>query len=332
MKNVKLPTSGTTYRYAINSPSESGKPYLLFLHGFPESSYSWVNQIEYFTRRGYGIIAPDLLGTGGTDKPVELEAYSLKTMASEVAELLDCEGIENVVAVSHDLGSFLLSRFHTYQSKYLSALAFLDIGYFAPGVDVNMTYVETYNNISQAEVGYPALGYWYYYDQPDGHVLMDEHLTIAKLDSFYSLIYSSNTPTDWIEHIAKIGASQEWLAADRMAEYGNSYITNSTREQWKTITQAQGGVEAAQRWYKALLRGINSKDEDEVRSMSGIIEQPSLFIGADRDPVGLPARQLMATLPYAPRMHVKSVDSGHFLHIEQADEVNEHLYEFFQSL
>jgi pimeloyl-ACP methyl ester carboxylesterase len=103
MKSVKLPTSGTTYRYAINSPSESGKPYLLFLHGFPESSYSWVNQIEYFTRRGYGIIAPDLLGTGGTDKPVELEAYSLKTMASEVAQLLDCEGIENVVAVSHDL-------------------------------------------------------------------------------------------------------------------------------------------------------------------------------------------------------------------------------------
>ncbi|RYN47470.1 hypothetical protein AA0118_g12211 [Alternaria tenuissima] len=329
MKSVKLPTSGTTYRYAINSPSESGKPYILFLHGFPESSYSWVNQIEYFTRRGYGIIAPDLLGTGGTDKPVELEAYSLKTMASEVAQLLDCEGIENVVAVSHDLGSFLLSRFHTYQSKYLSALAFLDIGYFAPGVDVNMTYVETYNNISQAEVGYPALGYWYYYNQPDGHVLMDEH---ASLDSFYSLHYSSNTPTDWIEHIAKIGAFQEWLAADRMAEYGNDYITNSTREQWKTITRAQGGIEAAQKWYKALLQGVNSKNEDDVRSMSGIIEQPSLFIAADRDAVGLPARQLMATLPYAPGMRIRSVDSGHFLHIEQADEVNEHLYEFIQSL
>lgn len=103
MKNVKLPVSGTTYRYAINPPLEKEKPYLLFLHGFPETSYSWVNQIEYFTRRGYGIIAPDLLGTGGTDKPVKLEAYSLKTMASEIAELLDCEGLDKVVAVSHDL-------------------------------------------------------------------------------------------------------------------------------------------------------------------------------------------------------------------------------------
>lgn len=117
-----------------------------------------------------------------------------------------------------------------------------------------------------------------------------------------------------------------------MAEYGNDYITNSTREQWKTITRAQGGIEAAQKWYKALLQGVNSKNEDDVRSMSGTIEQPSLFIAADRDAVGLPARQLMATLPYAPGMRIRSVDSGHFLHIEQADEVNEHLYEFIQSL
>ena len=103
MKNARLPTSGRTYRYAINPPLEKEKPYLLFLHGFPESSYSWINQIEYFTRRGYGIIAPDLLGTGGTDKPAALEAYSLKTMSSEIAELLECEGIEKVVGVSHDL-------------------------------------------------------------------------------------------------------------------------------------------------------------------------------------------------------------------------------------
>lgn len=80
------------------------------------------------------------------------------------------------------------------------------------------------------------------------------------------------------------------------------------------------------------MQGINSADEDEIRSMSGLIEQPSLFIGAERDPVGIPARQLMTTLPYAPAMRIRSVDSGHFLHIEQADEVNEHLYKFFQSL
>ncbi|KAI4680729.1 uncharacterized protein J4E84_007869 [Alternaria hordeiaustralica] len=327
MKNVKLPVSGTTYRYAINPPFDKGKPYLLFLHGFPETSYSWVNQIEYFTRRGYGIIAPDLLGTGGTDKPVELEAYSLKTMASEIAELLDCEGLDKVVAVSHDLGSFLLSRFHAYHPQYLSALAFLDIGYYGPGTDFNQTFVEAYNNMSQATFGYPILGYWYYFDQPDAHVLLDAHL-----DSAYSLMFSSDTPKVMVENFNTIGALQKWLSADRRAEFGNDFITTSTREQWKTITRAQGGLEAGLRWYKSFLRGINSADEDEIRSMSGIIEQPSLFVAAERDAVGIPSEQLRTMLPYAPKMQIRSVDAGHFVHIEQADEVNEALYDFIQGL
>ncbi|KAH6638715.1 putative epoxide hydrolase 2 [Boeremia exigua] len=326
MKNAKLPASGRTYRYAIKAPLEKEKPHLLFLHGFPESSYSWINQIEYFTRRGYGIIAPDLLGTGGTDKPIELEAYNLKTMSAEVAELLDCEGIEKVVAVSHDLGSFLLSRLHTYQSKYLSALALLDIGYIGPGVDLNQSYVEAYNSITQAGLGYPVLGYWYYHNEPDAHTLMD-----ANLNSMYSLYYTSNT-TNWVEHFNKVGMLQKWLAADQTAEYGNEFITNSTREQWVSITRAQGGLEAPLKWYKAFLQGINSADEDDIRSTSGKIEQPSLFIAAEQDTVGIPAAQLSAMLPYAPAMQIRTIDAGHFVHVEKAREVNEVLYDFFQSL
>ncbi|THY80317.1 alpha/beta-hydrolase [Aureobasidium pullulans] len=335
MKNVELPVSGTTYRYAINPPLEKEKPYLLFLHGFPETSYSWVNQIECFTRRGYGIIAPDLLGTGGTDKPVELEAYSLKTMASEIAELLDCEGLDKVVAVSHDLGSFLLSRFYTYQSQYLSALAILDIGYNAPGTDLNQTYVEAYNNYSQATFGYPVLGRTRPFGCTRKFNIITEHvlkLTAVQLDSLYSLMYSSDTPKVMVENFNTIGALQEWLAADRRAEFGNDFITNSTREQWKTITRAQGGLEAGLKWYKSYLRGINSADEDEIRSMSGVIEQPSLFIGAEKDSVGIPSEQLLSTLPFAPGMQIRTVSAGHFLHIEKADEVNEVLYNFIQSV
>ena len=56
--------------------------------------------------------------------------------------------------------------------------------------------------------------------------------------------------------------------------------------------------------------------------MSGVIEQPSLFIAAERDSVGIPSEQLRSTLPYAPGMKIRTVDAGHFLHIERADEVN----------
>ena len=51
--------------------------------------------------KGYGILAPDLLGYGGTDKPKELEAFRYK-MADEVVGILDHERVEKVLGVAHD--------------------------------------------------------------------------------------------------------------------------------------------------------------------------------------------------------------------------------------
>jgi pimeloyl-ACP methyl ester carboxylesterase len=90
--SVKLP-SGTTYRYVFCPPSASGKRYLLFMHGFPDSSYGWANQIEYFTRHGYGVIAPNMLGYGGTDKPEDFDSYRLNNLSSGLVDFLDCERV-----------------------------------------------------------------------------------------------------------------------------------------------------------------------------------------------------------------------------------------------
>lgn len=101
-KSVKLPSS-TTYRYIFSSPRDIQKPFLLFLHGFPETSHGWYHQILYFTEQGYGIIAPDLLAYGGTDKPGNLEAYNFKRMAAHLGELLDSERVNTAIGVAHDL-------------------------------------------------------------------------------------------------------------------------------------------------------------------------------------------------------------------------------------
>lgn len=94
--------NGTTYNYVHIAPSGKTKPYVLFLHGFPSSSYDWRHQIHHFAQLGYGILAPDLLGYGGTDKPKELEAYKLKKMSEEVMGLLDAQGVGKVIGVGHD--------------------------------------------------------------------------------------------------------------------------------------------------------------------------------------------------------------------------------------
>lgn len=99
-KSTRL-LNGTTYSYVRIKP-KSKKPWLLFLHGFPSSSFDWRNQIGFFSDLGYGILAPDLLGYGGTDKPTEVAAYTTKKMSEEVVAILDAEGVNRVVGVAHD--------------------------------------------------------------------------------------------------------------------------------------------------------------------------------------------------------------------------------------
>ena len=99
-KLTRLP-NGTTYDSVLIDPKQD-KAYLLFLHGFPSSSYDWRHQISFFSSLGYGVLAPDLLGYGGTDKPSQLEPYKLKQMSEDIIGLLDHHGIKEVIGVGHD--------------------------------------------------------------------------------------------------------------------------------------------------------------------------------------------------------------------------------------
>ena len=95
-------SKGPTYSYICIRPHVKGNPYILLLHGFPSSSYDWRHQIHHFAERGYGVVAPDLLGYGGTDKPHDVMAYRAKKMAEVIIEILDHEEIEAVLGVAHD--------------------------------------------------------------------------------------------------------------------------------------------------------------------------------------------------------------------------------------
>ena len=92
---------GFTYNY-YHSPPQDGKITILFSHGFPSTSFDWHHQVTFFKSLGYGLVVPDLLGYGGTDKPTTPESYRLKLIAKDVVEILDKEGVETAIAVGHD--------------------------------------------------------------------------------------------------------------------------------------------------------------------------------------------------------------------------------------
>ena len=94
---------GFTYSYyASVRDVNSAKPTLLFLHGFPSTSYDWRRQVEFFVPKGFPVIVPDLLGYGGTDKPIDAQFYKWGDMAGDVIDILDAEKVEKVIAIGPD--------------------------------------------------------------------------------------------------------------------------------------------------------------------------------------------------------------------------------------
>ncbi|PSN61569.1 alpha/beta-hydrolase [Corynespora cassiicola Philippines] len=310
VKSATIP-SGETYRYVFSPPFQPEKPYLLFLHGFPESSYSWTNQIDYFIRHGYGVIAPDLLGTGGTDSPAELSAYRFRDMVSQINQLLDCEGVGQVIGVGHDFGTRMLSRIHTYSPERLSALAFVGMGYAAPGTDINEDIVYAINNATLASRGYTIFGYWLLTSKTDAASIIDPHLS-----SVYTLAFTENTNL-FRDNFAQIGGFEAWLQQDRQAEIGGEYVSKVTQEQWVAIARAQGGLSGPLKWYQSMWRGINTRDEQENISRPGAIEKPTLLLLADRDAVGEPSMQLNSTVPHAQNLRLLGKLISNYTHFSE---------------
>jgi soluble epoxide hydrolase/lipid-phosphate phosphatase len=172
---TKLP-SGVTYSYT-HIPANASQPTILFIHGFPSSSYDWRHQITYFSSLGYGIIAPDLLGYGETDKPTKLTDYRGKKMASEIKEILDLVKVPKVHGVAHDWGCFLLARLANYHPERFISFSFLAASYRPPGQIMN---VDQFNVISKEKLGYEMYGYWKFFEKENAGQIVKDHVSLSR--------------------------------------------------------------------------------------------------------------------------------------------------------
>ncbi|KAF8859296.1 alpha/beta-hydrolase [Acephala macrosclerotiorum] len=211
---VRLP-SGVTYAHTY-IPAKAGNATILFLHGFPSSSYDWRHQITHFSSLGYGVIAPDLLGYGETDKPTSVSDYRGIKMAAEINELLEHANLSKVHGVAHDWGSFLLSRLANYYPQRLLSCSFLVVAYRAPGQNMN---VDAVNALTKEKLGWKMCGYWKFFEKEDAGQILKDHI-----ESFLSILYPEDDST-WKEHLAPISALEAFVKSGKLARRG-SYITN----------------------------------------------------------------------------------------------------------
>jgi len=121
----RVDVNGVGIEYQVTG---QGRPVVL-LHGFPDSGRLWRHQVAALAEAGFRVIVPDLRGYGLSDKPSEVEAYSLPLLAGDVMAVLADAGAERAHVVGHDWGAALAWAIASLAPGTVDHLAVLSVGH-----------------------------------------------------------------------------------------------------------------------------------------------------------------------------------------------------------
>ncbi|KIP06414.1 hypothetical protein PHLGIDRAFT_106968 [Phlebiopsis gigantea 11061_1 CR5-6] len=313
-KDVVTPR-GLKYHYYYY-PAELGKHTLLFCHGFPSSSSDWSGIALYFKEQGYGLVIPDMLGYGGTDKPADPAMYIQSAMSQDIVSILDAERIEKVVAIGHDWGSASVSRLANWYPERVIAYAFLAVSY-SPPRSKNYDYDVFLARLKQ-KYGYELFGYWGFFNRDDADQVIQDHI-----ESFMSLLWPYD-PKYWIDRFARTGGIERTLHEDWTAPLP-AYVSEADKDVF-IATFCSNGFVGPTCWYKTVLRGFSPADDDKrAYPPAGV---PVFFGAAKNDYVCLPS------LGYdvfkgehftEGQVTTKEYDADHWLILSKASEISRDL-------
>ncbi|MCB1140321.1 MAG: haloalkane dehalogenase [Leptospiraceae bacterium] len=121
--------------YVAEGP-ESGKTVLL-LHGEPSWSYLYRKMIPPLAKAGFRVIAPDLIGFGKSDKPVNQSDYSYASHMDWLTSFMEALDLKDIHLFCQDWGGLLGLRLAGEKPDRFAKIAagntFLPTGDQAPG-------------------------------------------------------------------------------------------------------------------------------------------------------------------------------------------------------
>lgn len=113
----------------------AGEPVLL-LHGEPTWSYLYRTMIPVLTGAGLRAVAPDLIGFGRSDKPLDPAAYTYQSHVDWTWALIESLGLDGITLVGQDWGSLiglrLVAEHPDRFARVVMANGFLPTGDVAP--------------------------------------------------------------------------------------------------------------------------------------------------------------------------------------------------------
>ena len=298
-------------------------PIVLFVHGFPESWYSWRHQLPAVAESGWRAVAIDVRGYGSSEAPEDIGAYRLVHLAGDCVGVIEALGETSAVIVGPAWGSPIASAAARLRADVFSAVALLSVTY------------DPRNEHRPSEV-FRAMGgddeFYIEYFQEPGRAEAEIAVDPARwLEGFYFSASGDSPPLAEGEKpmglVAQGGKLRDrmrfpdgpldWMSANDLAFYVGEF--------------ARAGFTGGLNRYRCV-----DLDWADLRAWHGVpLRQPSLFIGGERDGPTLWGAGSIARYPQTlPNLHASVIlpGVGHWMQQEDAAGVNAALLGFLASL
>ena len=301
-------------------------PAVLLCHGFPESWYSWRHQLPALAEASFRAIAPDMRGYGQTDRPEQIDQYTLLHLVGDTVGLLDALSIETTVIVGHDWGAPVAWCAALLRPDRFRGVVGLSVP-FIPRVPMRPTSL-----MPQTE---DALFYQLYFQSP-GVAEAEFEQDVAR--SIRSLLYSASGDAPrrdtgaadgevgmvprrggFLSRLINPDQLPSWLKQEDVDFYVNEFQRTGFR----------GGLN----WYRNI-----DRNWELLAPFSGArVSVPALYIAGDRDlVVRFPGMNfIFASLPhFVPQLRGKIMlpGCGHWTQQERPQDVNRALLDFLRGL
>ena len=309
-----LPVGEGSLRVAIQGEG----PLVLMVHGFPESWYSWRHQMAPIAAAGFTAAAIDVRGYGGSDKPHPVDAYAMERLVGDVAGAIDAlsPGGAPAVLIGHDWGAPIVWNSALTRPDRVRAVAGLSVPYM--GVP-NRSFSEVYEEI------FTSRGKFFYqhYFQAEGVAEAEMEADVrGALRKFYYAISGEAPDGTWpldklvgdslLHRLPDPNPFPAWLG-DADLDY--------------FVGEFEGSG------FRGPINRYRNHDRDFawLQQFQGrTIDQPSLFIGGERDLVlSMFGRVDFAALMKSQLTDLRGADilpgCGHWTQQEKPTEVNERL-------
>lgn len=313
IKHRKVQANGVNLHVA-----EAGEgPLVLMLHGFPELWYSWRHQLPALAQAGYHAVAPDVRGYGDSDKPHEIDAYTMRELTADAVGILEALGEDQAVIVGHDWGAPMAWNSAALYPDRFRAVIGLSVPYFARGP---MPPTQMLKAIFQNNFFYML-----YFQEPG--VAEEEFEADVRSSMLKFMYYASGDAPAGISTAAKPADSKLFDGVEP-PEGLPDWLTQNDLDTYTTAFEKSGFRGPLNR-YRCMDLDWEQLPELQDRK----VEQPALFIAGAKDPVISftpmdPMKNLVPNLTGP----VMIPDCGHWTQQEKPAEVNAAILDFLANL